>query len=110
MIQVLNRKCLPLLLLAVGLLLVASPILTGDAHGLNTSNAVANPGFESSNGWFETATFGNGTVNLQDGARASSGSFSARLTAVNKTACGISECKDTVRATVEQYVQLNNPP
>ncbi len=77
------------------------------------ANVVANPGFESaiSNPWHNGPTYGNGTVNLQDNTQPHTGTYSAKLTAINRTLqCSSSECKDTVRATVEQYIQFNSPP
>ncbi len=99
--------------LAAALLLTAMPVLTVQAAAVFQTNAVANPGFENplSNPWHKSSTYGNGTVNIHDNTRPHGGSYSAMLSALNKTLlCSSSECKDTVRATVEQYVQFNSPP
>jgi hypothetical protein len=76
------------------------------------TNIVANSGFEDPNSkaWVVTATYGGGSVNISDTANSHTGSHSALLRAINTTLqCPTnSECKDTVRATIEQYIQSNN--
>lgn len=102
-----------LLVLATGF---TSFLALGRAASTATSgvtNIVANPSFEDPNSkaWFVGATYGGGVVTINDTTNSHTGSHSALLSAVNTTLqCTGSECKDTVRGTVEQYVQFNNPP
>ncbi len=76
-----------------------------------TVNGVADPGFEvlSSNAWTPMSEYNNGTVTVHSTANHHSGSYAAMLSAVNNTLRCPSECKDTVRAQVEQFVQFNTP-
>lgn len=76
------------------------------------ANIVVDPSFENldSGAWFNSQAYGNGTVNVHDNTNHHTGSYSAKLSAVNTTLqCSSSECKDTVRAAVEQYVQSSPP-
>ncbi len=100
------------IILAAALLLAVTPLFTAQVAAVLQTNTVANSGFESSasNPWHKVSTYGNGTVILYDNTRAHSGSYSSMLGAVNNTSCLSVECKDTVRATVEQYFQSPAPP
>ncbi len=99
------------IILAAALLLAVTPLFTAQVAAVLQTNTVANPGFENSasNPWHRRTTYGNGTVNIYDNTRAHSGSYSSMLAAINKTACP-SDCKDSVGASVEQYVQSPSPP
>src|SRR2546422_10100263 len=108
-----RRNGLALAFLFLVLLMAIASSQTRRASALGVINDVFNPGFEdtNSNFWFVTATYGGGTVNINDVSNSHSGSYSAMLNGVNTTLqCSGPECKDTVRATVEQYVQFNQPP
>jgi PKD repeat protein len=91
-----------------------SSFLTRQTIALSMTNFVADPSFEKtqSSPWFGTSTYGGGTVTVNDATNTHSGSYAALLNAVNTTLkCpGSPECKDSVRATVEQYVQFSQPP
>ncbi len=77
------------------------------------TNIVSDPGFEdtTSTAWFAGSTYGNGTVSVHDTTNSHTGTHSALLSAVNRTLqCSNSECKDTVRGTVQQNFQTNSTP
>lgn len=103
-----GRK-LALIIVFVALLLAAGSIETSQVHALDIINSVANPGFEDTQSvsWHLTATYGGGTVIIYDTTNSHTGTHSTLLNAVNTTLkCpGSTECKDSVRATVEQFVQ-----
>ncbi len=99
-------------ILACALLTVTVPFVTRPVVATGVVNIVADPSFETltSSAWFNSQSYGNGTVTIHDNTNPRTGSYSAMLSAVNTTLeCSSSECKDTVRAAVEQYVQSNTP-
>ena len=94
------------------LLLVATPLVARHVAATNTTNIVVDPSFEntSSATWFALSNLNNGTVIAHSRTQAHNGTYSAELSAVNTTlTCSTSECKDTVRAEVEQFLPGNGP-
>ncbi len=67
-------------------------------------------GFDNvtSSAWFPQI-LGNGTVNVHDSTRSHSLSDSARLTAIDKTSCSSTACKDTARGSARQNLALGPP-
>ena len=107
-----NSRTRLLAVLPYLLLLVILPLGTKPVKALGTTNIVSDPGFEitTSGAWFTSQAYGNGTVTVHDNTNPHTGSYSSKLTAVNNTLqCPSSECKDTVRAAVEQYIESNTP-
>ncbi len=87
------------------LLIAVTPFFTRHVAAVNTTNFLSDPGFEntSSAAWFPLSSLNNGTVNVHSSAWAHNGTRSALLSAINKTlTCPTLECKDSVRAEVEQ--------
>ncbi len=93
------------------LALVAAPISTG-ASTSTLTNIIGNPSFENngSTAWFVLSNYGNGSVSLPSIVRSHNGTLSAQLSAINRTQnCATSECKDSVRAIVEQFLPGTGP-
>ena len=100
------------LVLGFILFVMITPNIPTRALPGSPTNIVANPGFEntSSSAWFALSNYHNGSVTVPSGARAHNGFYSVKLSAVNTTQrCPISECKDSVRAEVEQFMPGDAP-
>src|SRR5260370_39536703 len=100
--------------LALGFILLVSvvPLILKPAAAANSTNIIANPGFEdtSSSAWLTLSNLHNGTVTVPSSTRSHNGTYSAQLSAVNKTLqCPTTECKDSVRAEVAQNLPGNGP-
>lgn len=108
-----RSTALATLVLTAAVLLLITPFLARPALALGEVNGVANPGFEdtTSKMWTLGATSGDGTVIVYDNANPHLGKYSAMLNATRTTAtCPPStECKDSVRAGVDQSIPLSNP-
>ncbi len=104
-----DRKIITVVLAAV---LLSLSVIPRPVTAAGQTSPVSNPDFENtgSSAWFKTATYGNGTVTVYDTTYSHSPTHAAMLNA-SKTAlrCSAVECRDSVRATVEQYLPLNAP-
>src|SRR5437867_7594025 len=87
------------------LLITMTPFFTRQVVAVTTTNFLSDPGFEntSSAALFPLPRLNNGTIDMHSSTRAHNGTRSAMLCAINKTlTCATLECKDAVRAQVEQ--------
>src|SRR5215472_14272155 len=99
-----------LTMITVILLFLAVAVFPRGVVAVEVKNIVADSGFEvqSSSPWYIQSALDNGTVIVHDNTTSHNGSHSARLSALNSTLQCSTECKDVVRAVVEQ--SLTRPP